>query len=332
VRKIPAGGGSEARGRPPGQESKKPGKMQQRRFTVGCTLIVFMLVFGLPTVLLYREWQQESRNRALIAAIYRNDAKAVNSLLDAGADPNTTDDRMYLLDHAPTPMVQQFLAQWVNRLKGKQPLPSYGHSALWVTILDRHFFPLDWPNTSPSVGQHLLEKDDVPILRALLDHGANPDTKLHEEHADLLTNQAPPLVYGALLGRLEELRLLLDHGADPNGTDARGGSAILCAGKSGASLNGVYSLQPNRFAIISLLLNHGADVNLKNKNGTTPLMQAAGYGDAPLVHYLLSHGADISARDIDGHSALHRARQDEYVTDDPRREVQELLKHMGAKD
>ena len=57
--------------------------MRQKRFVIGCVLIVLLVTLGLPSFLVSRELQQQHRNKALIAAIYRND-QARNQLAACG--------------------------------------------------------------------------------------------------------------------------------------------------------------------------------------------------------------------------------------------------------
>lgn len=50
--------------------------------------------------------------------------------------------------------------------------------------------------------------------------------------------------------------------------------------------------------------------NARDRRGSTPLMQAAMYGDAALLGYLLDHGAEVNATNDDGATALMRAAGD----------------------
>src|SRR5690349_10519003 len=59
-------------------------------------LVVFcllLILFSVPAWLTYREVQQQHRNRALLAAIKRDDTQTVLLLLAQGADPNARDNR-----------------------------------------------------------------------------------------------------------------------------------------------------------------------------------------------------------------------------------------------
>ncbi len=130
------------------------------------------------------------------------------------------------------------------------------------------------------------------------------------------------------LSALDLMKLLLAHGANPNarltsptlqrahtpgeGTLAEGSTPLMRAAKNGDA------------AAMRLLLEHGADPALTQKNHTTALMLAAGYGrglgvfakdygtEADLlegVKLLVAHGVDVNAVNDNGQSAIHFAAQ-----------------------
>jgi len=100
-----------------------------------------------------------------------------------------------------------------------------------------------------------------------------------------------PLMYAALYGDAEFLRLLLEKGADPNARNDANATALTYA---------VDDEQKMR-----LLLDHGADPNAKSEDGQTPLLIAAWRpGAAPVVKLLLDHGANPSTRTPAGTTAL----------------------------
>ena len=50
-----------------------------------------------------------------------------------------------------------------------------------------------------------------------------------------------------------------------------------------------------------------SEINAKNKNGLTPLHNAAVYGHDELVRLLIDSDADVNAKTNTGNTALHRA-------------------------
>jgi len=77
--------------------------------------------------------------------------------------------------------------------------------------------------------------------------------------------------------------------------------------------------QSDDVTVMRMLLDNKADPTIASKDGTTPLMMAAGVGwsdgqshgataDAPeAIQICLEHGADVNAVNADGNTALHGA-------------------------
>lgn len=100
-------------------------------------------------------------------------------------------------------------------------------------------------------------------------------------------------------------------------------------------------------AVTKLLLDHGAKPNHQDKDGRTPLMEAALWRRIDNVNYLLDHGANWKLRDIHGHQAADLAgpslrndeeryqrsggeaqvyRENTFIANQARRVIFELLK------
>ena len=73
--------------------------------------------------------------------------------------------------------------------------------------------------------------------------------------------------------------------------------------------------------IAELLIQNSADVNAQDKNGNTPLHEAATSGLKEVVELLIANGADVNAKDNWGGTPLHRAKT---------KELAELLIEKGA--
>jgi ankyrin repeat protein len=129
-------------------------------------------------------------------------------------------------------------------------------------------------------------RNQPAIVRALLAHGANPNTPL---------NFAPPLVDAAYSGYPDVVAALLDAKANPNVRNSQGYTALIKA------------CLHAHVEIIKQLIDHGADVNLASTDGATPLLAAAQEGSKESLSFLLEKGANKSVR-FNGRTALQIAQ------------------------
>jgi serine/threonine-protein phosphatase 6 regulatory ankyrin repeat subunit B len=131
---------------------------------------------------------------------------------------------------------------------------------------------------------------------------------------------------------LDMIKILLDAGANPNLQlklqpiyrslkDDRGADRMLNIGATPL----LRAAKAFDVPAMKLLLAHGALPNLPNRDGTTPLMAAAGLGSNSIdtrgdfttpdvgerskkaLEVMVAHGGDINARDHRGRTALHGA-------------------------
>jgi ankyrin repeat protein len=103
-----------------------------------------------------------------------------------------------------------------------------------------------------------------------------------------------PLMYSAVAGSTEVMRLLIDKGADVNATNAFGSTALMWS---------VSDLSKTR-----LLLDAGANVNTASKAGRTALLIAAmSDRSAEIVRLLIAKGADVKAKDAGNFTTLNAA-------------------------
>ena len=92
-----------------------------------------------------------------------------------------------------------------------------------------------------------------------------------------------PLMYAALYGDSDWVRLLLESGADPNSRNDAGTTALMWA---------LADAEKTR-----LLLDHRADVNARSDDGRTPLIIAASqHGSGAVVKLLLDRGANPAVK------------------------------------
>ena len=117
-----------------------------------------------------------------------------------------------------------------------------------------------------------LERRDVAGAVALLDKGADPNTRLIHGKTVLMA--------AAKAGARDLASRLLERGADVNARNDNGGTALM------------YAAIPGHVETITLLIDHGADINALGHFNWTALMVAASKGHGESVRLLLERGAD----------------------------------------
>jgi uncharacterized protein len=122
-----------------------------------------------------------------------------------------------------------------------------------------------------------------------------------------------PLIWAAIQGHEEIVRLLLERGGELEAKNHNGDTALMWASVMGHK------------DVVELLLNHGANADRGEPNsGVTALMAAAAKGHADVAQVLVEKGATVDAQDRHGNTALTHASVRGYS------EVVELLLAGGA--
>jgi uncharacterized protein len=274
---------------------------------------------------------------ALMWAAAENHPEAVRVLIEHGADPNARSETLvYPKDRFGLEGVTTILphGSWTalmyaarqGSLEAARALAESkadlnladpdGTTALELAILNGHYDTAAMltqkgadPNIADSTGAAALYAAvDMNTLGEIYGRPARPST-------DKLT-------------ALDLLPILLAHGANPN-------AALKSATLTRAHTPGEPSLgegttplmraaKNGDTAAMRVLMAHGADASLKQKNGTTTLMFAAGLGrgtgvfakdyatEAELlaaVRFLVESGVDVNAANEAGETALHIAAQ-----------------------
>jgi ankyrin repeat protein len=266
------------------------------------TLLALLLLIGIPTAWLMREYRRERASWDLIAAIKAEDTARALTALRAGADPNIR---------------THFSFPWEG-LPEDTP-PSFGEQM--KQFLDNLFHPTVKSNQDDQTALllHLdVSKEGNPILlKALLDGGADPNTSggiNHETPLLLVASEEDTsktlgilLAYGANVSKRNDdgltplhraaswgdatmIQLLLDAGADIEAQDNEGDTPLQYA-----------STHQNGVAAEALLCHH-ANVNNRNKHGTTPLDEAM----TPTVRNILRKAGAKTGKELDAQSATPR--------------------------
>jgi len=172
------------------------------------------------------------------------------------------------------------------------------------------FTPLFWAvdrrnmETAPNF-PWMVTSDPLPLIRKLLDGGANPNAIVNNTPRARMRAGSPRIVFATALMRaafsadLELSKLLLAHGADPAIKSSDGETMVEAA----AGLGFIQGYSKGRSAaerldVVKLFVQLGGDVNDADDYGITPLMVAGNMGDTKVIQYLVDVGADLGAYDL----------------------------------
>lgn len=278
---------------------------------------------------------------ALLFAARNGQLDAVRALVSAGADVNQVsagdhssplviaisnghyEVGKFLVDHGANP-----------NLKNVD-----GLTALYATI-DMEYAPVSWaPN--PRTDQERVSHLD--LMKALLDHGADPDARLERKlwfrptsHNQqwISTVGATAFWRAAQATDLSAMRLLVTSGADPNIPTAAGTTALMVAAGLGFAGNFSQNAPDSWLPAVTLCLELGLDLTAADAQGFTALHGAAYRGDNELVKFLVSKGAKLDARTKAGWSVTDMANAPSLRTSVPlaHPDTVALLKQLGAPD
>ena len=132
----------------------------------------------------------------------------------------------------------------------------------------------------------------VGIVRALLEHGADPN------RPDLGTG-ALPLQTAFDVGDLDCARVILQAGGKATGRE-RGGRTILMSAVGSA-------VRKRNLGLIDAAVSWGATVNDRDDEGMTPLHEAVRLNSVEVAKVLLDRGADPCLRSKIGQTPLDMA-------------------------
>jgi uncharacterized protein len=142
------------------------------------------------------------------------------------------------------------------------------------------------------------QSGDAAQLKSLLDAGT--------DHAAANEAGETALMHAAHGGHAAAVQLLIAAGADVNAKSPQGWTALAKAAYNGETECGYVE-------VIEMLADAGASLDERIFYGITPLMLAAGGGDANVVEWLINHGADVLAANDGGRTARLMANDKFYV-------------------
>jgi ankyrin repeat protein len=160
----------------------------------------------------------------------------------------------------------------------------------------------------------------LELIRALLDHGADPNAQLKAEPPSRRwmfgfgVNQwvsqvgQTPLQRAALAGDVASMRLLMAKGADPSLKSQAGVTALMAATGLGWVLNQTYTeSDESLLEAAKLCVEKGADVNAATSAGITAVHAAANRGLNGVIEFLAQQGAKLDAKDAQGRTPVNYA-------------------------
>jgi ankyrin repeat protein len=219
------------------------------RTTTGCWLILLVLV----------SVGAAGRDLRLIEAAKAGDSAAVRALLRQQVDVNSREadgtTALHWAIHARYLEIVNLLVRSGADIRAEN---RYGVTPLALAALN-----------------------GAPIIEALLEAGADPNTTVADGETVLMT--------AARTGDTEAVSLLLAHGAAVNLKETwRGQTALM------------WAVAERQAAVVDLLINAGADIHARSNKGFTPFLFAVRNGDFPIVRRLLEAGADVNQPGGDG--------------------------------
>lgn len=218
---------------------------------------------------------EPNKGAALLGRASRQgDLDRLRNLLTSGVDPNLADD---------VGSTALYNASSFNQIKAVELLLSFHADP------DKQVKARRRGNTTPVTPlQSAAYLGNSQIAALLVDAGAHLNA--------VGEGKRSALDFAVIGNRLDVISFLIEKGADVNGRDAEGASALDYA-VWGGSIDGA-----------ALLLAHGARLNEGEANTlSTPVNEAAFLGNTGMVRYLLQFHPDLDASDKNGFTPLENA-------------------------
>jgi uncharacterized protein len=241
----------------------------------------------------------------LVIAITNGHYDLAKLLLDRGADPNlATADGL-------TPLYDAEDTEWAEVGWGPNP----------VTVQEKVTY--------------------LDLMKALLEHGANPNARLikplwfrptshNQEWVD--KKGATAFWRAAQSSDLAAMQLLKAGGADPNLATEEGVIPLMVAAGLGWGANATRNVPDSWLAAVKYCVELGADPNAKDVYNYTALHGAAYRGDNDVVKFLVEKGAQLDVRSKRGQTVTDMANgpmvNAHLPTEHP--ETIALLQKLGA--
>jgi ankyrin repeat protein len=242
----------------------------------------------------------------LLFAARSGDAASAKLLLTAGADAN---------DHLPDGTSALVVAA------------QSGHRDVALALLEKGADPNEMGIGYSALHAAIL-KSDLPLVKALLAHAANPNIRMtkatpvrrNSTDSFLLTPLvgSTPYLLAAKFLEPEIMRTLVDGGADAKLTMPNGSTALMVAAGINSATNedrrginvidyGKIEPESKVLPAVQAAFEASGSINATNDAGDTALHAAVTHRYESVISYLVDHGADANARNRQGLTPLHIA-------------------------
>jgi ankyrin repeat protein len=250
---------------------------------------------------------------ALLYAARDGQLDAARALAEGGADINRVSAEEKISPLVMAIMNGHFDVAMYLLNRGADPnrASDLGLAALYATI-DVQWAPYAW-FPQPLTGQERVTH--LELMRALLDHGANPNARLAKklwmrsfgERTWVDPVGATPFWRAAQSNDVPAMKLLVAAGADPKITTNAGDTALMVAAGLGWAPNNTTVVPDSWMAAVKYCLELGIDVNAVDNKGYTALHGVAFRGDNEMINFLITKGAKIDAITKEGDSIADMA-------------------------
>ena len=251
---------------------------------------------------------------ALLIAARDGRTETARALLESGADVNQvsagdqSSPLVMALINGHFDLAMYLIGRGANpKLANKD-----GLEALYATI-DAQWAPIGGGPVPVTGGEKASYLD---LMKALLDHAANPNARLRKklwyrpmDHDQMWVGTPGSTAFwrAAQATDLAAMRRLAARGADPKIPSDEGDTAMMMAAGVGWSGNFSRNAPDSALDAVSYCVELGLDVNTQDVTGYTALGGAAWRGDNALVNYLAAKGAKLDVRTHRGWSVTDMA-------------------------
>ena len=246
---------------------------------------------------------------ALLLAAREGYKEITESLLDAGANVNDASEDgttalVVAIIRRQTSYAEFLLSQGADPNLGPGFTPLHWAAGKWDTELnDLSNGVAEGNQWSAFAG--LKDSDRLRIVKLLLAHGADPNTRTERTpgfgikvkgHLGNIAG-ATAFLIASRANDVDVMRELLAHGADPMLPNRAGTTPLMMAAGVGHEPGITRSTEADALEAVYLCVELGADVNAVNERGDTALHGAAWRERADsIVQFLVDRGAELDVK------------------------------------